>query len=80
MPAIALALALFLLDGGTANAELVAGGWLMPPRIPTAAPSPPPREMAPVAPVVRRKEPPPQPVNRGPARPAAPPSDGKVRF
>lgn len=82
-PAIVLALALFILGAGTASAELVAGGWLMPPRVP---PAPPPRPVeavapeAPVAPVVRRKEAPaPRPVSRAPAQPA-PPSDGKVRF
>jgi hypothetical protein len=78
MPSIALALVLPVLDGGPAAAELVAGGWLMPPRLPQAAPSPP-RE---VVPVVRRREPPPRPrpANPAPARPAPPPSDGKVRF
>jgi hypothetical protein len=79
MPSIALALVLPVLDSGPAAAELVAGGWLMPPRIPQAAP-PRPRE---VVPVVRRREPPPprpRPANPAPARPALPPSDGKVRF
>jgi hypothetical protein len=79
MPAIALALALSILDSGTARAEMVAGGWLMPPRVPKAAPRPPPEVFVPVAPVVRR-EPPPRPVSRAPARRAPPPSDGKVRF
>ena len=79
MPSIALALVLSILDGGTASAELVPGGWLTPPPIPEAPPPPPPRE---IVPIVRQEPPPrrqPRPANPAPVR-QAPPSDGKVRF
>jgi hypothetical protein len=79
---IAPALILSFLYSGTAIAELVPGGWLMPPPIPEAPP-PPPRQV--FTPVARPAQPPPQPrpqprpANPAPAR-AEPPPDGKVRF
>ena len=80
MPAVALALALFILDSGTAERR---DGRR---RVADAAPHPESRTASAasvVAPVEcargnRHR----RPVNRTPARPAAPqpPSDGKVRF
>jgi hypothetical protein len=78
VPAIALVLIVSVLGGGPAAAELVAGGGLMPPQVPKTVSPPPPRVFVPVA--RQREAPPPRPVNRAPALPAPPPSDGKVRF
>ncbi len=80
MPAVALALALSVLNSGAANAELVAGGWLMLPPIPKAAP-PPPRQVA--CADRASSAPPGSAATAGQPRPgvsATPPSDGKVRF
>src|SRR3954452_24118633 len=82
LPSIALALVLSVLEGGTAAADLVAGGWLMPPRVPRAAPPPPPPAEPAVVPVARPREAPPprpRPANPAPVRPTGPPppSDGK---
>jgi hypothetical protein len=77
--ATALATAATLSLGTTARAELVAGGWLTPPRLP----DPPPEATAPPEPAAIRPLPPPRPKVSRPAvqrPPARPPSDGKVQF
>ena len=77
--AIALAAAAALPLGAVARAELVAGGWLTPPRIP----DPPPEAAAPPEPAAIRPIAPPRPRVTKPAvqrPPARPPSDGKVQF
>jgi hypothetical protein len=82
MPAVVLASALSVLDCGTAAAELVAGGWLMPPRVPRVEPAPIAPRPTIVPTQVHRAPPRPRPPKRAPHVPAqpAPPSDGKVRF
>jgi len=79
IPAILLALGVSVLGFGTASAELVPGGWLMPPRIPEAVPLRPPPPKA--AGAAARQPPPPRtrPAKQTPP-PRTAPSDGNVRF
>ena len=76
--AVVLTMATVLPLGATARAELVAGGWLTPPKIPDPPPEAPPPAAAAIRPI-----PPPRPRVTKPAvqrPPARPPSDGKVQF